>query len=456
MIPLLHPGCQMKTPILETKPSRKLVLAVFTAIFVFEACFAWVYAQSKWPTLNHGGIPDMRATGMNYIAAPGHEYDYFDCAGYNWMAYTLLEKGGFHNPSGFVSAWYTPGYPMALAILYGVFGYSYPPALLFNALCVTLAYYFLFRLGRDLFGSTVSWVVLLLLVCNLRVSYHAAFIFTDLLFFFLTALTLYLVYVIIIRKNQPFYLLALLGFVCGFAALVRPVMIPAGAALGIIFLVERVPLCKIGVFLAFVCMVFGSWLVRNYVQFGRLVVSTSSDWFFMAEDYDAYRSYSFFSTYRLVMKKQTPVEQMRDKGEALHEPDVRYMEDHSFLFRDQFDSWRKQNRSYYYWLIAWRFKALLMPYAADMSARDKVIAFVLWSLTFPPAALAGLFLRREKFYWIILLLALGMFVMPSLFTVDAHLRYQLPAQLYLTLPAGYFWYRCALWLRRLSPEPRPS
>jgi hypothetical protein len=233
-------------------------------------------------------------------------------------------------------------------------------------------------------------------------------------------------------------------------------MIPVGAALTVIFLVERVPLCKIAVFLAFLCVVFGSWLVRNYVQFGRLVVSTSSNWAFMVEDYDAYRPYSFLSSYRLLMKKQTPAEQMHDEAQALHEKDLRYMEDDSFLFREQFDSWRKQNRPLYYWVVAWRFKALLMPYAADMSARDKVVALLLWCLTFPPAVMAGFLLRREKFYWIILLLGLGMFVLPCLFTVDAHLRYQLPGQLYLTVPAGYFWYRCALRLRGLPPDPRPS
>jgi hypothetical protein len=114
------------------------------------------------------------------------------------------------------------------------------------------------------------------------------------------------------------------------------------------------------------------------------------------------------------------------------------MEHCSFLFRNEFNSWRKQNRPLYYWLVAWRFKALLVPYAADMLARDKVMAFLLWCLTFPPAALAGFFLRREKFYWLILLLGLGMFVLPCLFTVDAHLRYQLPGQPYLTVSAGCF------------------
>jgi hypothetical protein len=187
-----------------------------------------------------------------------------------------------------------------------------------------------------------------------------------------------------------------------------------------------------------------------------LVVSTNSESSAMAEDREAYRSYSFFHTYQLVLKRQTPSEQLHDEALALHEQDLRYMEDHAFLARDQFNTWRKQNRSYYYWLIAWRFKALLMPYTTDMSTRDKVVAFVLWCLTFPPAALAGFFLRREKFYWIILLLVLGMFALPSLYLVDAHLRYQLPGQLYLTVPAGYFWYRCALRLRGLPAETDPS
>jgi hypothetical protein len=98
---------------------------------------------------------------------------------------------------------------------------------------------------------------------------------------------------------------------------------------------------------------------------------------------------------------------------------------------------------FYAWSVAWRFKALLMPYTAHSKITGKLINTVLWILVIPPAMLAVFFLYRERFYWVVLLIAGATFVLPAFYTVDVYLRYQMPAMLLLTLPASYFWYTVA-------------
>jgi hypothetical protein len=178
--------------------------------------------------------------------------------------------------------------------------------------------------------------------------------------------------------------------------------------------------------------------------FGRFVISTASDYWLAEEDRDAYRTMSFWEPYKLLTRTIPPEVRFREKAISVGEKDLRFMESSSYLFREEYSDWSRRNFRFYLWICAWRLKALLLPYAALMSFRNKVFSTALWGLTMVPGLAAGLFLYKRGFYWVMVLTAFSLLALPVLWTVDTQLRYQIPAQLILTVPAAWLLQR---WLR---------
>jgi 4-amino-4-deoxy-L-arabinose transferase-like glycosyltransferase len=423
------------------------MVGIFCLVFLFEAGFGLYYAQSEFSKKGWTSAIDPFARGLTYIFPPGREYRFDDSYAYNRLAYSLLEKGGFYNPLGQVSAWVTPGYPLALAVVYGAFGYSFLAALLLNALCVTLAYYFLFRLSREQFGPSVAWIVLGLLALNLRISYHVGYAYSDLLFVCLLSVTVYLAHRVLSEPNLGWRWFFWLGVIAGYGTLVRPVMAPVLAVLVVVSLMQRVPWPKLLLACALAALVFCPWVIRNYIRFGRFVISTASEQSWAFVDYEAYRNFSFWDSYRVIHPAKMVPQRVVQKAQQLGETGTLSMERTSYLlertsylFREDFQQWRRQNLGLYLWVCAWRFKSMLMPYTADMSVRNQHISLAVWCLTFPPAVAAGFWLWRNKFYWITWALVGALSVLPALLGVDMYLRYQLPGQLLLSVPAGFFFH----------------
>jgi hypothetical protein len=160
------------------KPTRAQLVVAFLVVFIFEVTVGFFLAWRAWHQ-HHVLNPFSR--GMAYVLPPSAD-PHFDPVMYNFMAYSLIEKGGFYNPCGEVSAWYTPGLPLALALLYKVFGYSLWPVLVFQALCVTFSFYILFRLCAGWFQYSVAWILLALLVVNIRFTLLIGWVLTEPLF----------------------------------------------------------------------------------------------------------------------------------------------------------------------------------------------------------------------------------------------------------------------------------
>jgi hypothetical protein len=424
--------------------SERSIVFLFSLIFLLECAFGIGYGCSQFKKYGSPGAIYPFARGPSYITTPDGRGPCGDCSAYNFMASSLLEKHGFYNPSGQASAWVTPGYPIVLAILYGIFGYAFLPVLVFNALCVTLAHYFLFRLTWRLFDFGCALMSLALLVCNLRASYHIAYVLTDPLFLLFCAGTLYLAYLIWIGERRHWSTFAALGAAAGYGALVRPVMLPLILVLAAILLVRGVGWRKVLTCVTCAGLIFGLWVGRNYHVFGRFVISTASDYWLAEEDRDAYRTMSFWEPYKLLTRTIPPEVRFREKAISVGEKDLRFMESSSYLFREEYSDWSRRNFRFYLWICAWRLKALLLPYAALMSFRNKVFSTALWGLTMVPGLAAGLFLYKRGFYWVMVLTAFSLLALPVLWTVDTQLRYQIPAQLILTVPAAWLLQR---WLR---------
>ena len=129
------------------------------------------YSEYENKTLKgkYGGFNPF-AKGNEYIFQPGWENDFSDMNAYNKFAYSLIEFGEFRNAYGHPSAFITPGLPLVLALIYFVFGYGFIPVLIFNALCITFAYYFLFLISNYLFNRETGYLLLIFSLLNLKVA----------------------------------------------------------------------------------------------------------------------------------------------------------------------------------------------------------------------------------------------------------------------------------------------
>jgi 4-amino-4-deoxy-L-arabinose transferase-like glycosyltransferase len=439
----------MIVSVFSREPTRKLARAVFVAIFVFEALLGFYLFWRAWDRRLPGAENPFTRDAAYILPA---EVDWhYEPVRYNYMAYSLNEKGGFQNPAGQTSAFFTPGYPLVLALLYKLFGYSRWPVLFFQAFCLTATFYALWRLSAEIFNWQVAWLVLALLVINIRFTHTVGYVLTECLFFLLIALVLSGVVRAVRQRNYAYRLCVWLGLLAGCAALVRSVFLPSIVVIAVVFLVCRMPLLKVLVFVLVAAGLFSTWIVRNYIHFGRVVVATGNESYLAWEDFDAYRQCSFFDTYRVFRSNGIRSQQILEEAARQGETDTMYLEKSSYLCRQAFTQWCKDNFGFHLWLCAWRLKALLMPYSQHHKLPGKLINSALWSLTFLPAFLAAFLLYRQPSYWIIMLIAAGMFAMPVMLGVDMYLRYHLPVHLLLTIPAGYFWYRCAF-ARSNSPQ----
>jgi 4-amino-4-deoxy-L-arabinose transferase-like glycosyltransferase len=354
---------------------------------------------------------------------------------------------------GELSAWVTPGLPIVLAGIYWMFGYTFIPVLIFNSLCVTLAYYLLFSLARLIFNTEVAFVVLALLWANIRVSYHIGNVLTEPLFFLLLSCMFFLSFKAIKDKRMATRWVIVLGLLSGYSFLVRPTVLPFVAGLCLLFLISGLSYRAVAMFLVISTLVVIPWLVRNYAVFGRFVISTNSVFAKIQGNHDGYNDVNILDTYKIVNVVPPYVTEIRMNAIRSGDRDTLFLETRMHELDDAFSRWKGEHFSLYVRLCVWRFKALLLPFTENMSTRNKTLSTIIWSFTFLPAFACVFLLRKRREYWTILGLALSFFLLPSLVVVDMYLRYQLPAQLLLTVLAGYFWFHVLsrmnlIWIRQ--------
>jgi 4-amino-4-deoxy-L-arabinose transferase-like glycosyltransferase len=428
------------------------ILMAFLFLFVLQLSIAifYFYDQSG---KDSNSLKSLNSKGEEYIVPGGHEYSFGDTDAYNKFAYSLLEYGDFYNPAGELSAWITPGYPLFLAFIYLVFGYGYLPVLIIQALLLTLSYYFLFIMAQYAFNRPVALISIALLLLNFKITVYIQSIYTEILFLSFLSIFLYLSYKIYRKKDSDYKLYIATGILLGFLFMIRPVILPVMIILFFTLLIRKIELKKILVLFTFVFISISPWLIRNYLIFGRLVISTSSE-ITMSSPVLNLNNFSFFEIYGL--KRFTEAnykdydQSFKDKiisfrknnkiDTTINYPQGYIYEPVGYLFGQERNKWIKSNFGKYLFRTLYLFKAVVSPYTNDMSARNKIISTIIWILIFIPTLLGLLFLKKNWFYWVLLLYGLALLFLPALTIIDGDLRYQLPSQLVFTPLAAYFYY----------------
>jgi|WetSurMetagenome_2_1015567.scaffolds.fasta_scaffold33160_2 4-amino-4-deoxy-L-arabinose transferase-like glycosyltransferase len=206
-----------------------------------------------------------------------------DAEGYHKLALQLLQHGNFIVQGTDLDTFRTPGYPVFIFLIYGVFGINVSAVLFIQILINLASVFILYYIGKMLIDKTYGFICALLFCIE---PDHLQYIFsllTDTLFVFLLLLSC-LFLILFFKKVKSFYLI-IASIVLGLATLVRPIsfLFPIVIVSGlIIYLIKykKGDFLNIVRYLAIVLISFGitisPWLIRNYYNYGYAELSSIS------------------------------------------------------------------------------------------------------------------------------------------------------------------------------------
>jgi 4-amino-4-deoxy-L-arabinose transferase-like glycosyltransferase len=215
--------------------------------------------------------------GFFIIIAHGRAFESVDTPSYPLPAEHLLGEG-FLSVDGITPDYFrTPGYPLVLALVYGLGGGDMAVVIiqiLLSTCKVYLCYRILIMLRTSPKWALFGTALMLFNITSYKYSLH---VLSESLFGFLIILSLYLFVRYLYRGRNPWIFLAF-SVALNYALLARPILIYfnllAAAALLVCFILKKMPLrCFIMFFLCF-SLVFGGWSYRNYRHSSVFTFST--------------------------------------------------------------------------------------------------------------------------------------------------------------------------------------
>ena len=176
----------------------------------------------------------------------------------------------------------TPGYPLFLAGLFGIFGETYVPVILIQILLNLGTIVMTYHMGAKLWGGRIALVGAVLLALDVSSLFSAQMVLSDTLFTFLLCLAVGKGIDVFCKPNRTMVHLVACSVLLAFATLVRPITYYLIILVMIILttiwkLYWHQRWRKIGVFLAAVLIpwvvLIGGWQLRNYLSTGSLTFS---------------------------------------------------------------------------------------------------------------------------------------------------------------------------------------
>ena len=217
----------------------------------------------------------LRAAAILLDVAPSS-----DAAWYYSRADMLAQGLGYLGDHGEPTAYWPPGWPLALSHAFRLMGTSTLTVGLFNLVCAVIAAWLTYDLARRLFGSELgARLALLLLAVYPNSILYVPLALTEV---FYTTLLLAGCWLLIARKGGG--RLAIAGFVFGVATLVKAqtlVVVPLVCLIGLLRdgnVVRRTPgvVARGAFIIVAAALIVAPWTVRNHAEMGAWIpVSTN-------------------------------------------------------------------------------------------------------------------------------------------------------------------------------------
>jgi hypothetical protein len=200
---------------------------------------------------------------------------------YHFLSIPLLEGRGYLEPDGSPGIQWMPGWPATLAAIYKLFGPEPRAAMYVNALLGGATSGSIVVLGRRLFGPGVGLLAGIVYACWPGNIYYAATLLTESLFnFVLVAFLTALAIGATSEGGKRTAWFTTGGFLFGLLGMVRSEPLALGAMLfAFLFAASRSRREFVGhasLVAAALALVMLPWIVRNYVTFERLIVTSGS------------------------------------------------------------------------------------------------------------------------------------------------------------------------------------
>jgi|GEM_PF-2347902 len=194
---------------------------------------------------------------------------------YHEYAKNIAEGKGYIR-QGNPTAWFPIGYPLALSVLYSIFGANELYGKLFNILISLMIVTLIFKLSCMIFNETTAKLASFFFALWPNFCAYTLLLNTDLFFTFLLTVLLYL---LVLLHNPRFKILKV--FFCGIifacATLTRSLLVLFSGVIlvyiasfaGKLFTIRFLKLSVI--FFAGAIIIFLPWWIRNYNQFGKFI-----------------------------------------------------------------------------------------------------------------------------------------------------------------------------------------
>ena len=339
-----------------------------------------------------------------------------DAAGYDSIAYNLITGNGYAQVAGTPDSFWSPLYPLYLAVVYTLFGHSLVAARLAQTVLGALLPLFVYYIGLRLFNPRVARLSGLALVIYPYILYWGSWVISENLYLALLGLTLLLCVHV---QQRPTYRTALFIGVClGLETLAKPTTLMHLPFFIIWFLVclTTISLRKrlmLGIAAAaMLVLIITPWTIRNYVTFHAFIIgSTNGGYTF----YGANNPNAFGGHYE-------------------HFPNAIPGLDDAALQSEYYRlgmTWIKENPVDFVWLVGQKMRRLASPLSIASNPEDyhvpgELAVRIVYTLYLLCAGFGIILsLRRWRTFFVLYIPILGVLTSTTLFYGDV--RYTLPA-----------------------------
>ncbi len=194
-----------------------------------------------------------------------------DAIGYQELALNILDKCEF-KLDGERNSFRTPGYPLFIAGIYGIFGAKPYIVLIFQILLNILSIYLLYSIVEKLFNASAAfWAAIFFAIDPITILYTCE-MFSETLLVFMLLLALWILLLALDSKSWRLFVLS--GLIFGYSALTKPIAIYIFLiVVAIIFVSNGLSLkqktfSSIAFIIGFSIFVL-PWMYRNYKAFER-------------------------------------------------------------------------------------------------------------------------------------------------------------------------------------------
>ena len=203
-----------------------------------------------------------------------------DALEYDRLATGILSGKGYADEAGSPTSFRPPFYPFVLAAIYSIFGQSYLVVRIFQAILGTLTVLLVYFIAREVHSEKLGLVAAFFTAIYPSYVMLTKFLFTETLFTFLLALSLYLF--LKMRRSMLAILAFLLGVTLGALSLTRSsaALLPLVFAGALILSVpkydfKRAMYCSAVLMLSYI-VILAPWVYRNTIVHKRFVLVSSN------------------------------------------------------------------------------------------------------------------------------------------------------------------------------------